>query len=352
MKIIPVSVLSVSLIIILIISLDTVNSSEIETNSLEHLPGDTIEFEVAQVDEAVTFQVNQEGFIHIIQVVEPINGSVSFSFKIPSDWMGQYTIWVSNEEIYDTHTISIVDEIENPDDQRINVPIVYPVICTGFALLLVGGLALSSTEAGRYQILMAFAPLFARLKKDEILDQERRWKILGAVYAQPGIRYSDLKRVLNLDNGTLIHHTRVLVKNDMIVTRLDGSNRRFFSKSMKKRSVALIPGPNLKKIQIEILAGIEAYPGYSQKQLSSMIEMNQSKLSYQLRKLEEMNYIEVLNGKRKRYFLKGGPISYSCSNCHNQFSSEMSPKYCPNCGYSLDYQAQGEKLDKVREGTL
>lgn len=350
-----VTVLILSLISLFTISLPIATGVEIETEKDQYLQGESIDIHVDGIEDMVTIQISKDDDVLLLYTLEPNDGSIDFNFTIPENWVGQYKIWISNEFIYDNHEV-IIKEKNNPekktDESEPDIPTFFTIAGIGFFVALTGGGALSSTEAGRYKALMAIAPLFSRLRDDDILNQETRWKILGAVYAQPGITYSDLKRKLNLNNGTLIHHTDVLIKDRRIVTRLDGSRRRYFSISMKKSTASLIPGPHIKKNQIEILAYIEEYPGYTQKQIAKGLKISQSRLSYNLQKLEEMGYIEVLKEKRNRYFLKGGPQSFSCSNCHNQFSSELEPLFCPRCGSSMDKKNIDTGNSRMRYGRV
>lgn len=314
----------------------SVLGDEVTLNDDIYNPGEKISIHIQNVNETLTIQIDQEPDVVFISMVEPVHGILEFEFTIPSDWLGEYILYISSETYYDTVSFEVEIKDSSQDDESTDSPVI-PIVTASVLIVLLGSVtAFSSTEAGRFQAMMLLIPLFTRLKEDDILAQETRWKIMGAVYAQPGITYSELKRVLNLENGTLIHHTHVLKKNKKIVTRLDGPSRRYYSISMKKQSVAMVPGPRLNRLQIEILANIEEYPGYNQKQISKELNINQSKLSYHLRQLEDKNYLEVAQGKHKRYFLRGGPLSYSCEKCHNQFSSEKVPRFCPNCGHVID----------------
>jgi DNA-binding MarR family transcriptional regulator len=355
MRRITFQIASIIFLLFIIIINSSVSAVEIETDKETYHPNESIAFHVEEIDDSVTLQINKNEEVMLIFLIVPENGSISYNFTIPSDWIGEYNVWISNEMVYDTHEITVIDQaapFNNTDNGPQKIPLAYPIIGVGVVVVFLMGGVFGTTEAGRFQAMMFFTPLFTRLREDDILNQETRWKILGAVYAQPGITYSELKRKLNLNNGTLIHHTDILIKDNRIITRLDGSRRRYFSISMEKRTASIFPGPTINKSQIEILAYIEEYPGYTQKHISRGMGISQSKLSYNLQKLEEMGYIEVLRDKKKRYFLRGGPQSFTCPNCHNQFSSELKPKFCPGCGMNI-HKSQHVKVDTfVKKGKI
>lgn len=86
----------------------------------------------------------------------------------------------------------------------------------------------STTESGRYKFFSLLLPLYIRLKKEEIKNQETRGKILGFVAAKPGAYYSEIKKELGLKNGTFDYHIGVLLRENKIKKREEGFKVRFF----------------------------------------------------------------------------------------------------------------------------
>jgi len=81
---------------------------------------------------------------------------------------------------------------------------------------------------------------------------------------------------------------------------------------------------------------IEEYPGQSQKEITKKLNQSQQIISYHLKKLKKMGYVEIIKGKMNRYIIHGGPTAFSCPKCHTQFTSDTQPKFCPGCGFDLN----------------
>ena len=141
---------------------------------------------------------------------------------------------------------------------------------------------------------------------------------------------------MNLPNGSTAYHLHVLIKDEKIVSKMEGAKRRFYPKG---RSPPILPGsrgPLPKGLQIEILSSLEEYPGQSQKDIAKKLHQSQQTISYQLNQLMKMGYIDIVKGKVNRYIIHGGPTAFSCPECHTQFTSDTPPKFCPGCGLDLN----------------
>ena len=71
-------------------------------------------------------------------------------------------------------------------------------------------------------------PLFARLRRQDVLDLKSRRSVMDVLRAQPGIHFRELLRALPMGSGSLHYHLSVLEKEGFIVARRDGIYRRFF----------------------------------------------------------------------------------------------------------------------------
>src|SRR5438876_3189411 len=71
-------------------------------------------------------------------------------------------------------------------------------------------------------------PLFARLRRQDVLDLKSRRSVVDVLRAQPGIHFRELLRALPMGSGSLHYHLSVLEKEGFIVARRDGIYRRFF----------------------------------------------------------------------------------------------------------------------------
>src|SRR5947199_388737 len=98
-----------------------------------------------------------------------------------------------------------------------------PWIAATLTLLVFGvGFALVSSPP-RFLL-----PLFARLRRQDVLDLKSRRSVMDVLRAQPGIHFRELLRALPMGSGSLHYHLSVLEKEGFIVARRDGIYRRFF----------------------------------------------------------------------------------------------------------------------------
>ncbi|TLZ69938.1 MAG: hypothetical protein E6K10_09400 [Methanobacteriota archaeon] len=111
-------------------------------------------------------------------------------------------------------------------------------------------LGIAGTERGKMAFLSWLVlPLYTRMKKEEVLDQFTRGQIYGYIVVHPGDSYVDVKRNLQLNNGTLTHHLNVLERDGLIRSKNVGTRKLFFAAG------ARIPedGGGMHEVQQQIL---------------------------------------------------------------------------------------------------
>lgn len=96
------------------------------------------------------------------------------------------------------------------------------------ALVLLGSAAAWTDENLRARLLSLMLPLYHRIRKKEMLDQERRWGIYREIQGSPGVNFGGLKRKLVVQSGVLAHHLVLLEDQRLIVSRRDGIRKRFY----------------------------------------------------------------------------------------------------------------------------
>ncbi|MCD6383010.1 MAG: winged helix-turn-helix transcriptional regulator, partial [Thermoplasmata archaeon] len=130
-------------------------------------------------------------------------------------------------------------------------------------------------------ILAALAvSLYSKLSKRDVLDHEIRGLIRGYIIANPGDHYSNIKRNLNLNNGTLAYHLRVLEKHGLIKSQIDGMYRRYYPTEV---TAAQIKG-NITK-QEEIFNKIVEKPGITVKEISKELGLSRQIVNYHVKNL-------------------------------------------------------------------
>jgi hypothetical protein len=165
-------------------------------------------------------------------------------------------------------------------------PFLAPGYGWGVALVLVGvasaGIALgASTEVGKYRMLLLFLPLYTRIRKDMVLDNETRGFIKGFVYADPGIHFNEILRRAKLGNGTAAHHLAMLEREGIIASLSDGYLKRFYPAGMKLMELPL----RLKKVERLILETVRESEGLSQREIAKILEISESTVNRHARQL-------------------------------------------------------------------
>jgi DNA-binding transcriptional ArsR family regulator len=135
----------------------------------------------------------------------------------------------------------------------------------------------SLTEVGYFAITFTLlAPLFTRLKRDKVLDNFTRGQIFGYIRANPGAHYSAIQQVLEIENGVLAYHLRVLLRENYLVARNEGVYKRFYPRDYKipKRRTLLT------RLQVDIIEEVTRRPGVSQREVAVALGESKQVVSY------------------------------------------------------------------------
>ena len=153
-----------------------------------------------------------------------------------------------------------------------------------------GALGIAGTERGRMAVLSWFVlPLYARMKKDEVLDQFTRGQIYGYIVVHPGDSYVDVKRNLQLNNGTLTHHLNVLERDGLIRSKNVGTRKLFFAAG------ARIPedGGGMHEVQQQILRHLRETGGLAVNDVAGVIGISRQLAIYHLRDLSRQGLVRI-----------------------------------------------------------
>ncbi len=256
----------------------------------------------------------------------PLIGELNFYLdeRTPEQFIGSRTVVLQPESSQNvtisfkpelgTHTLIVVaDErdiiIENNEENNLRTVIfrIVPeekdpgVVDFAPTVVLVGGVALLglagafvSSQYGKYTLFsLVIVPLYTRLKKEEVLDQFLRGEIFGYIKAHPGAHYNQIKRDLDLNNGNLSYHLKVLERERFIKSEQDGINRRFYPWGMKVKDQF-----HLSDVQNIIRELIVDNPGASQKEIAKMAGLSTQVVNYHIRILTQASILRL--GKRGR----------------------------------------------------
>ncbi len=189
------------------------------------------------------------------------------------------------------------------DPAPIGLPIpdsrVAPVVLSVLVLGLLGAVA-ATTEVGKLGFLTLLLPLYSRLKQEEVLDNEMRGTIRGFVVANPGEHFNAIRDALELNNGALAYHLRVLEREGYVKSQRDGLFRRFYPAG---RRIA-----NRKYLSMQqnvILEQIRGRPGITQTEIAKATNTSLQVINYYIQQLETMDLVTVeKEGRTTHCFLR------------------------------------------------
>jgi predicted transcriptional regulator len=222
----------------------------------------------------------------------------------PVESDGNFTHWLEPVGDGTIVVVRAVDPAGNVASLRVNVKLLDKVPSTSplrspgvLGLTFVGlvtflGVAVA-VETVRYSLLVALVPLYARLRRKQVLDNNARYLLHGIIIDNPGIHYRALLRELQLSNGVTTYHLDVLEREGFIRSVRDGRLRRFYSMNVvvpKERRLT----PEALCKQIKEL--VERTPGISQKQVIEELGMSRRVVGYHLKELVSKR---VLTASRK-----------------------------------------------------
>ena len=193
------------------------------------------------------------------------------------------------------------------------------------------------------------------MNHDKVFENYTRGQIHGYIQAKPGDHYNAIKHALKLKNGTLTHHTRVLEKEGLIKVTRDGLLTRFYPAGIK------IPEEDkleLKEIQEELIDIIRHQPGITQHEITNLLQLSQTTVSYNLTTLTRNDLIrERQVGREKKYYPNPESAEYQDENSdhddrinyqdHNEYNGQQHEQMTifPG-GQTTDLPLEGELSDQ------
>jgi DNA-binding MarR family transcriptional regulator len=147
-----------------------------------------------------------------------------------------------------------------------------------------------STEIGKYAFFSALGPLYTKNKKHKNPKYKFiKGSVRGYILGNPGESYNAIKRILELPNGTLAYHLKVLEREGSIRSEKDGMYRRFYPTEGNITKEVF----DFTNIQEDIHKLIKENPGISQKELSLELDTTLQRLNYQIQQMVEARIIRV-----------------------------------------------------------
>lgn len=134
--------------------------------------------------------------------------------------------------------------------------------------------------------LVFLALLYFRVQPDQLLDHERRERVVALVRERPGIGPSELAAALGAGWGAAMHHLDRLERAGFVTSRRMGHHRCYFVPGALPKDaqaqVGLFRGATARRIAQLLLEK----PGLTQTQLCDALDLSASAASKQLTRLE------------------------------------------------------------------
>ncbi|MGA1792899.1 MAG: winged helix-turn-helix transcriptional regulator [Thermoplasmatota archaeon] len=198
------------------------------------------------------------------------------------------------------------DIIDPPDDDDFPDIVPHPSRDNDAPWLLFGGAAsiilaamifFGFTEVGMVIMFTVGSSIYSKLSKKDILNHEVRGLIRGYIIANPGDHYSSIKRNLDLNNGTLAYHLRVLEQSGFIKSMYDGIYKRYYPSNVNISKLK----KNVSK-QEEIFNIILENPGVTMEEIGRMIGVSRQVVNYHVKNLIRAGVVSYLRDRKSAKF--------------------------------------------------
>jgi len=232
------------------------------------------------------------------------SGTYSLTVNVNDDFGFTHQLKQSYKVEYEghlLHTYFLLDKNKEP---------VAVATSTSISALTIGLIAF--TETGKYKflaLLPLLIPMYTRIQKEDVLDQFVRGQIYGYIKTNPGVHYNQIRRGIDVKNGTLSYHLSVLEKTELIKSRREGLRyRAFYPTGMKFPKVERF---RLTELQINILDVINKNNGIDQKEIANKLDKKPQTINYNIKVLDQAGLIEVRKQGRKTGCYPKENIDYS-----------------------------------------
>lgn len=169
-----------------------------------------------------------------------------------------------------------------------------------FATLL--GAAWYFGPALKFHGMATLLPMYTRLSKPDILDNEVRNGIYDIIRQNPGISARAVHRMSDQSWGTVVYHLRQLERHNLVVSRALGRTRNYYENHGKYRGMeaqlACLQSDRARALARVIVRE----PGITQELLAEQSGFPQPTTSYYVRKLKRAGLVdEQRDGRYAKY---------------------------------------------------
>ncbi len=175
------------------------------------------------------------------------------------------------------------------------------------------------TEVGLFGASWALMLLYSKIARTKVLDNFLRGKIYGYILANPGDHYNSIMDALKLSNGTFAYHIRMLEREKLVKSLLDGVYKRFFPAEMIVPDSDRIELTRIQKIICDIIA---EKPGINQRDVAALLNLSSATINYHIDTLIRKNHVRRERvGMKVRYY----PVPTGRLREDGQLASMLTP---------------------------
>jgi len=140
--------------------------------------------------------------------------------------------------------------------------------------------------------------------KEDPLQLDTRKRIFDLIENSPGIHFREISRRLDIPTGVVEYHINYMLKRDMIVARMEGRYKRYYTEgkigSKEKRVLAFLR----KDVPRAIVMFLMLNPGARHRDLKSELGISGSTLSFHLKKMIKKEVVqEEEDGGTKKFYV-------------------------------------------------
>ncbi len=135
--------------------------------------------------------------------------------------------------------------------------------------------------------------LFYHISRERALDHFTRGRIFGYIQANPGMTFTEVRKSLDLKNGTLAYHLWVLERLGFIKSVREGRVRQLYLSGKPVTGKRLV----LSRLQYAILDVLKADGPMTQSEIAKHFEASRQRVHYNVKVLRELELIDAANGK-------------------------------------------------------
>ncbi|MCA1814178.1 MAG: helix-turn-helix domain-containing protein [Halobacteriales archaeon] len=172
-----------------------------------------------------------------------------------------------------------------------------------------GALALGAAVAAWQSqgLRLVFAPLYARVAPEELLDNEVRRRVHERVRTHPGSDVKDTAAACSVSWSTAAYHLHRLEREGVLLSRRSGRSKRFFLNGAQPPARAEAIGALRNPTSLAIARLVAERPGLMQKEIAAHLALPASTVSWHMRRLRELGVVrEERRWRRAEY--AAGPL--------------------------------------------